>query len=83
MAVLLHLLFLTNVSGPGRPPPGETKEIGKRCRGEKKSAGDASAAFLGPQVNRLPATIKLKMAAVQKYVFEPLPAPMEARFRAG
>jgi hypothetical protein len=36
MAVLLHLLFLTNVSGLERPPTGETKETGKRCRGEKK-----------------------------------------------
>jgi hypothetical protein len=49
---------------------------------EKKLAGDASAALLGRPVNRLPAAIKLKMAAVHKDVFEPLPATLDARFCA-
>ena len=52
-------------------------------KGYKKSAGDASAAFLGPPVDRLPTAIKLKMAAVQTGSFKPLPSTLTARFRAG
>jgi hypothetical protein len=43
MTVLLHLLFLTNVSGPECPPPEETKEIWKRCKGEKKNQQEIRA----------------------------------------
>src|SRR5262245_43224934 len=61
MAVLLHLLFLINVSGPERPPPGETKETGKRCRGEKKNQQEMRAQpSLGDQSIGFPRQSNLK-----------------------